>query len=155
MINSKSFRLALVALAASAAALTAVPAQAAPVQSQDRIQSVATAQVASLVDSPISTMRCRDDGQGCPPLKNECGRAYAPTAIDVYSNHILARMAERTVTQAQIEYVVRTGAGNAWCQVDEGTWYYEEPVNGRTLGVVVGWNKADKKAVGVTTYWKN
>ncbi|MEW1639610.1 DUF4258 domain-containing protein [Streptomyces sp. NPDC093801] len=155
MINSQRFRLALVALAASAAALTAIPAQAAPAPSQARIQSVAPARAASLVDSPISPMRCRDDGQGCPPLKNECGRAYAPTSIDAWSKHIQDRMNERVVTKEQIEYVVRTGAANAWCQVDEGTWYYEEPVNGRTLGVVVGWNKATKQAVGVTTYWKN
>ncbi|WP_331742681.1 DUF4258 domain-containing protein [Streptomyces sp. NBC_01006] len=155
MINSQRLRLALVALAASAAAFTTAPAQAAtPAPSQVRIQAATTAQVAALADSPISAMRCRDDGQGCPPLKNECGRAFAPTTIDVWSKHILTRMGERNITAQQVLEAVREGAGDAWCQVDEGTWYYEHEVSGRNLVAVVGWDKATRQATGVTTYWK-
>ncbi|WP_327380619.1 DUF4258 domain-containing protein [Streptomyces sp. NBC_01207] len=150
MINSQRFRLALVALAASAAALTAVPAQAAPAPSQARIQSVATTQVASLVDSPISLLRCRDDGQGCPELRSPCGSDFAPTTIAHWSDHMFDRMAERGITEEQVRAVVATG--NGWCQTSLKTFLYQEPVGNRTLAVSVAWNKGEPLAV--TAFWK-
>ncbi|MET8755571.1 DUF4258 domain-containing protein [Streptomyces sp. NPDC004667] len=151
MINSQRFRLALVALAASAAALTAVPAQAAPAQSQVRTQAAATAQVAGLADSLASPMRCRDDGQGCPPpLKSPCGTDDAPTTIDFWSDHMFDRMAERGITEQQVRAVVATGDG--WCQVTQKTFLYKVDVGGRILAVVVGWSRNGNTAV--TAYWK-
>ncbi|KOU18107.1 hypothetical protein ADK52_30955 [Streptomyces sp. WM6372] len=151
MINSKRLRLALVALAASAATLAAVPAQAATsVPSQTRIQAAATAQVADLVDSPISPMRCRDDGQGCPELRSPCGVDQAPTTISIWSEHMLDRMTQRGITEEQVRAVVATG--NGWCQVSQKTFLYQEPVGNRTLVVSMAWNKGEPKAV--TAYWK-
>ncbi|MER6781089.1 MULTISPECIES: DUF4258 domain-containing protein [unclassified Streptomyces] len=152
MINSKRVRLALVALAASAAAFTAAPAQAAaPAPSQVRIQSATTAQFAALTDSPISPMRCRDDGQGCPPpLKSPCGTDFAPTTIEYWSDHIFDRMAERGISEAQVRAVVATG--NGWCQTSQKTFLYQEPVGGKTLAVAVGWSRNGSTAV--TAYWK-
>ncbi|MFF1560713.1 DUF4258 domain-containing protein [Streptomyces sp. NPDC058279] len=151
MINSKRVRLALVALAASAAAFTATPAQAAaPAPAQTRIQSVATAQVTSLTDSPISLMRCRDDGQGCPELKSPCGTDYAPTTIQHWSDHMFDRMAERGITEEQVRAVVATG--NGWCQVSQKTFLYQELVGNRTLAVSMAWNGGEPLAV--TAFWK-
>ncbi|MFF4424711.1 hypothetical protein ACFY04_28715 [Streptomyces sp. NPDC001549] len=149
MINSQRLRLALVALAASAAALTAVPAQAAPAPSQARIQSVATAQVASLVDSPISPMRCRDDGQGCPPVKEpkDCNNNPAPTSLRRMSQHIWDRMAERKISEQELQDAVRIGARTATCQ-DNGRWKYELGMSGGLLVVIVSWDGA-----GVTAWW--
>ncbi|MFE3765890.1 hypothetical protein ACFXPI_29475 [Streptomyces sp. NPDC059104] len=150
MINSQRLRLALVALAASAAAFTTVPAQAAtPAPSQARIQAAATAQVADLVDSPISLMRCRDDGQGCPPVKEpqDCNNNAAPTSLRRMSQHIWDRMAERKISEEEIQNAVRIGARNARCQ-DNGRWMYELGMSGGLLVVIVSWDGA-----GVTAWW--
>lgn len=152
MINSQRLRLALVALAASAAAFTAAPAQAAtPAPLQARTQAATTVRIADLVDSPISLMRCRDDGQGCPPLKSPCGTDWAPTTIDHWSDHMFERMTERGITEAQVRAVVATG--NGWCQTSQKTFLYQEPVGNRTLAVSIAWNSGEPLAV--TAFWKN
>ncbi|WP_331733026.1 hypothetical protein [Streptomyces sp. NBC_01276] len=152
MINSQRFRLALVALAASAAALTAVPAQAAtPAPVQARTQTATTVQLADLLDSPISPMRCRDDGQGCPPVKEptDCG-GTAPTSLRGASQHMRQRMAERRVSWDDIQTVVRVGAPNAYCQ-DNGKWRYEVGLSDGRLIAVIG----SQDAWGVTVFVNN
>ncbi|WP_030713634.1 hypothetical protein [Streptomyces sp. NRRL F-2580] len=153
MINSKRIRLALVALVASGAALAAAPAQAAgTVTAVTRTQ----ASIAVQAESPISLMRCRDDGQGCPlPAKPDCGRKSAPTTIDLWSQHMRDRMNERTFTEEQAREAVRIGADDAWCQVDEGTWLYDAQLSGGgRLVVVVGWDRASRQSTAVTGWWK-
>ncbi|GLV87681.1 hypothetical protein Slala03_73700 [Streptomyces lavendulae subsp. lavendulae] len=160
MINSKRFGLALVALAASASALTAVPAQAAASlqsQSQVRIQSAATAQVASLVDSPISAMRCRDDGQGCPPTPttDDCYTLDAPTHIgDLSQPHMQQRMQERGIGEQDVQDAVRIGARTAQCQ-SNGRWKYELGIGraGATLVIIVAWDNRRHVSVAVTSWW--
>ncbi|MFF4850609.1 hypothetical protein [Streptomyces sp. NPDC001194] len=153
MINSKRVRLALVALAASAAAFTAAPAQAAaPAPSQVLIQSATTtAQFAALTDSPVSPMRCRDDGQGCPPVKEpqDCSNNSAPQGLRSLSQHIRDRMAERHITEDELQNAVRIGSRTAQCQ-DNGRWKYTLGMSGGELVVIASWN-----GVGVTAWWNN
>ncbi|MFI5672452.1 DUF4258 domain-containing protein [Streptomyces sp. NPDC051704] len=152
MINSKRVRLALVALAASAAVLTAAPAQAAtPAPSQARAQAVATAQFAALTDSLISPMRCRDDGQGCPPVKEpqDCSNNSAPQGLRSLSQHIRDRMAERHISEDELQNAVRIGSRTAQCQ-DNGRWKYTLGMSGGELVVIASWN-----GVGVTAWWNN
>ncbi|MFJ8166643.1 hypothetical protein ACIRBY_37765 [Streptomyces sp. NPDC096136] len=158
MINSKSVRIALVALAASAAVFTAGPAQAAaPAPAQARTQAATTVQLADLVDSPISPMRCRDDGQGCPPSrdKDDCRTLDAPTHIDdLTQDHMQQRMHERDVTEEDVQDAVRIGARTAVCQ-SNGRWKYELGIGraGATLVVIVGWNNSKQESVAVSSWW--
>ncbi|MFE2877650.1 DUF4258 domain-containing protein [Streptomyces roseus] len=150
MINSKSVRIALVALAASAAAFTAAPAQAAasaPVQA--RTQAATTVRIADPVDSPISPMRCRDDGQGCPPVKEpaDCTNHSAPQGLTSMSQHIRERMAERDISEDELQNAVRIGSRTAQCQ-DNGRWKYTLGMSRGWLVVIVSWNGA-----GVTAWW--
>ncbi|MFE2551979.1 hypothetical protein ACFXGI_26000 [Streptomyces sp. NPDC059355] len=152
MINSKSVRIALVALAASAAVFTAAPAQAAAsAPAQARTQAVTTVPIADLVDSPISLMRCRDDGQGCPPVKEpqDCSNNSAPQGLRSLSQHIRDRMAERHIGEDELQNAVRIGSRTAQCQ-DNGRWKYTLGMSGGELVVIASWN-----GVGVTAWWNN
>ncbi|MFD8019509.1 hypothetical protein ACFV6G_03680 [Streptomyces lavendulae] len=158
MINSKRFRLALVALAASGAVLTAAPAQAAtPAPLQARTHAAATAQAVGLPDSLVSPMRCRDDGQGCPPsfFQDDCTTLDAPTHIgDISQQHMQQRMQERGINEQDIQDAVRIGARSAACQ-SNGRWKYELGIGraGATLVVIVAWDNRRHVSVAVTSWW--
>ncbi|MGW6984594.1 hypothetical protein ACWGE1_34950 [Streptomyces sp. NPDC054932] len=154
MINSKRIRLALVTFVAIGATLAAAPAQAAGAA---RAASHAQASVAAPADAQISPMRCRDDGQGCPPsfFKEDCTNIATPQYIDDLSqDHIKQRMQERRITEADIQDAVRIGSRTADCQAN-GRWKYELGIGrvGATLVVIVAWNKSKQQSVAVTSWW--
>ncbi|MGX8906271.1 DUF4258 domain-containing protein [Streptomyces netropsis] len=114
--------------------------------------SLVTAAVASISGPAVAaTTTVGPPTRGGHETVSRCYSDAAPKAYSRISGHARDRMAERGVSEAEVEAAVRIGAGKAFCQ-SNGNWRYTVGMANGQLVVIVGLGEGGWNVV--TAFWK-